>query len=247
MWLLAQTDVYALGVTMYETLTALEAWERASPPAIRAAVVGGERPPLPLTMDVDMQRLVAQCWSANPRHRPSVADVIAALEAVAAAIQPRPVSASVVWRESRSPFRLVPSNFGHWSRVQLSAESHISVCQWHVVGDGVLVAVAEVGRSVLALVDAVGVACEGVLARVEVERMEVLRPVEDAVVSFVHKVWCRVSTVACCALWRRCDCGVWRADPGAVAARPHLADICVHCEVDGSTSLPARQCRSGAR
>ncbi len=112
----------------------------------------------------------------------------------------------MVWRENRSPFRLVPSNFGHWSRVQLSAESHISVCQWP--GDGMPAAVAEVGGSVLALMDAVGVACEGVLARVEVERMEVLRVTEDAVVSFVHKVRCRVSTVACCALWRRCDCGV---------------------------------------
>ncbi len=147
-----------------------------------------------------MQRLVAQCWSSNPRHRPSVADVIAALKAVEAAIPARRESTSVVWRENKSPFRLVPSNFGHWSRVQLSAESHISVCQWHIVGDGVPVAVAEVGRSVLALVDAVGVACGGVLTRVEVERMEVLRTVEDAVVSFVHKVWCRVSTLACCAL-----------------------------------------------
>jgi hypothetical protein len=194
LWLLAQTDVYAFGVTMYETLTASRAWEGARRSAIRAAVVGGERPPLPLTMDVDMQRLVAQCWSANPRHRPSVADVIAALEAVEAAIPARQESTSVVWRENRSPFRLVPSNFGHWSRVQLSTESHISVCQWHVAVDSVPAAVAEVGRSVLALVDAVGVACEGLLARVEVERMEVLRTVEDAVVSFVHKVWRRVST-----------------------------------------------------
>jgi hypothetical protein len=151
-------------------------------------------------MDEDMQRLVAHCWSANPRHRPSVADVIAALEAVEAAIPARQVSASEPWRENRSPFRLVPSSFGHWSRVQLNAESHMSVCEWHVSGDGVPSAVAEVGRNVLALVDAVGVACEGVLARVEVERMEVLRVKEDAVVSFVHKVWCRVSTLACCAL-----------------------------------------------
>jgi hypothetical protein len=72
----------------------------------------------------------------------------------------------VAWRERRSPpFRLVARGFGHRSRVQLNAESHIRVRQWHVSADGVPAAVAEVGRSVLAPVDAVGVACAGVLAR----------------------------------------------------------------------------------
>ncbi len=63
------------------------------------------------------------------------------------------------------PFRLVARGLGHWSRMQLNAESHIRVRHWHVSADGVAAAVAEVGRSVRAPVDAVGVACAGVLSR----------------------------------------------------------------------------------
>ncbi len=78
-------DVYSFGIVLWEI------WTRALPFAdlktiwaIRAAVVGGTRPPVPADAPVAYVALMTQCWQPEPAARPTFAACSVALDAVPA-------------------------------------------------------------------------------------------------------------------------------------------------------------------
>ena len=72
-------DVYAFGMTMFESVTKSKAWSTLDSKAITEAVLAGSRPDFPANMLLDsggrhLQDLVGMiqaCWSQIPTARPS--------------------------------------------------------------------------------------------------------------------------------------------------------------------------------
>jgi hypothetical protein len=76
----ARSDVYALGLVMYELLTGRRAYGPGSAPEIRKAQAAGPpEPPSSMVSDLDpaVERVVMWCLEADPARRPSSAQVVA--------------------------------------------------------------------------------------------------------------------------------------------------------------------------
>lgn len=83
------TDVYALGLTLYEMLTGVPPYRGPDPQAVLAGHASGQ-PALPMTLPPHLRRLVEECLDPNPARRPSAGEVAQGLQYPAPAAAPMP-------------------------------------------------------------------------------------------------------------------------------------------------------------
>jgi TolB-like protein len=84
----ARSDIFALGILLYEMLSGQRAFYRASPAETQAAILRDDPPPLPAgrTLPPGVDRLLRRCLSKRPEDRfHSARDLVFALEAVGGA------------------------------------------------------------------------------------------------------------------------------------------------------------------
>ncbi|ORY40809.1 kinase-like protein [Rhizoclosmatium globosum] len=91
-------DVYSFAMVMYETVFRCVPFHKARPSVIPLLVVAGKRPARPEDSSVPdwIWNLIQLCWDQDPLARPSMADVLAALEAQALEIQPIPANSGAM-------------------------------------------------------------------------------------------------------------------------------------------------------
>jgi serine/threonine-protein kinase len=83
----ARTDVWAIGIVLYELVTGKPVWQAETAEALRAAIATAPAPPLrvkaPLAPLV-LEEVVARCLAKSPNERiAGIADLVAALEPIA--------------------------------------------------------------------------------------------------------------------------------------------------------------------
>jgi serine/threonine protein kinase len=76
------SDVWALGVTIYETLTGEFAFDSSSPFALMMAVMGPERPAMPSFVRPEVARVITRCWDADPTKRMTIVEIEELLSSV---------------------------------------------------------------------------------------------------------------------------------------------------------------------
>lgn len=68
-----ETDIYALGVTMFEVFTRKEPFEGEDSMRVfdrmRSGAERGLRPPLPEKLPEEVKELIQQCWHTDPARR----------------------------------------------------------------------------------------------------------------------------------------------------------------------------------
>ncbi|KAI8470520.1 MAG: kinase-like domain-containing protein [Monoraphidium minutum] len=85
----AAVDAYAFGILLWEVYTGARPYAGVDPAALPAAVAAGLRPQFPRGAPAGLAALAARCWAADPRDRPAMAEVAAALEALHSELAPR--------------------------------------------------------------------------------------------------------------------------------------------------------------
>ncbi|UJR32738.1 hypothetical protein I4U23_020197 [Adineta vaga] len=67
-----QTDIYSLGITMWELVTEMKPWnECADETLIKILVLEGKRPLIPTEIPDDYRQAIENAWNQNPSKRPS--------------------------------------------------------------------------------------------------------------------------------------------------------------------------------
>jgi serine/threonine protein kinase/tetratricopeptide (TPR) repeat protein len=93
----ARSDIFALGILLYEMLSGQRAFHRASPAETQAAILRDDPPPMPAgrAMPAGVERLLRRCLSKRPEDRFHAArDLVFALEALGGADAPPPPAAA---------------------------------------------------------------------------------------------------------------------------------------------------------
>lgn len=75
-----QSDVYSFGVLMWETFTEAAPFASLSGPEAAARVLAGDRLALSASIPVPFQDLMTRCFQEDPTKRPSMVDVLLALD-----------------------------------------------------------------------------------------------------------------------------------------------------------------------
>ncbi|CEM12005.1 unnamed protein product [Vitrella brassicaformis CCMP3155] len=79
----AETDVYSLGILIWEVCTSIEPFGGSNIQTIRKLVVEGKkRPELPASIPKDLAGLVRSCWQDAPEKRPTMSAVLRALDSI---------------------------------------------------------------------------------------------------------------------------------------------------------------------
>ena len=76
-----QSDCYALGMVIYETVSGRLPFHREKDAAVLMNIVAGQRPPRGTGFADDLWKMLELCWMREPNHRPSIEDVLQCLEA----------------------------------------------------------------------------------------------------------------------------------------------------------------------
>ena len=82
----ASVDVYAFGVLLWELFAQQMPFDGYDIPTVKAKVIGGERPAIPLSTPRVVQRLFSECWHQEVGERPSFAEVVPRLESCEGAL-----------------------------------------------------------------------------------------------------------------------------------------------------------------
>ncbi|GLD93325.1 hypothetical protein PINS_up001917 [Pythium insidiosum] len=82
------SDSWMFGVLMYETYTATAPFHTMTPIEAMMRVVRGERLPVPENLSDDLQSLMESCFHDLPGERPSMAEILTALDRSAAEMTP---------------------------------------------------------------------------------------------------------------------------------------------------------------
>ncbi|AGO82793.1 Serine/threonine protein kinase [Pandoravirus dulcis] len=77
-----KADVYSFGVVMWEIITRKQPYSGRNFMAVTLAVLEGTRLDIPADCPADLAKLVRRCWRKNPAKRPSMAEVLADLDAM---------------------------------------------------------------------------------------------------------------------------------------------------------------------
>lgn len=73
-----RTDIYALGVVLYESLTGWLPFEADNPSELRRKITAGAVPEMPTTLPVELRRICLKCLARSPEGRYSSASELAA-------------------------------------------------------------------------------------------------------------------------------------------------------------------------
>lgn len=76
------SDIFSLGVILWEVWTGKRAWGDARAVQIIFAICRGDRLPVPEDMPAELSRVMTQCWTLDPNERPSIEEIIQVLEAL---------------------------------------------------------------------------------------------------------------------------------------------------------------------
>ncbi|XP_033116668.1 serine/threonine-protein kinase STY46-like, partial [Anneissia japonica] len=74
------SDVYSLGVVIWELLTCNKPWDRLSDREISNAVQSGNHLEIPKNCPTDLKRLMEKCWERERASRPKIFNICASLE-----------------------------------------------------------------------------------------------------------------------------------------------------------------------
>ena len=84
------SDCYALGMVIYETISGKLPFHRYTYPTVILKVLEGERPPRGVGFAGGLWKMLEQCWSSQPKNRPSIEDVLHCLEVPSNLLEPPP-------------------------------------------------------------------------------------------------------------------------------------------------------------
>ena len=92
-----ESDCYALGMVILEVLTGQAPFPYCTAPVVMRKIIKGERPDRPQGPEAvwftdDLWGLLKQCWSSEPRLRPTVESVLEHLKQGSVAWEPLPLS-----------------------------------------------------------------------------------------------------------------------------------------------------------
>jgi serine/threonine protein kinase len=90
-----QTDIYALGIVMWELLTCKQPHESLSKDQIYGKLKSNDRPPIPDSIPTDFPQefvvMMKRCWDEDPELRPSAAEVHQCMVDITSALPNEPV------------------------------------------------------------------------------------------------------------------------------------------------------------
>merc|ERR1711915_383808 len=80
-------DVYSYGMVLFEMLCRTQPFDGLTPVQAAYAVAKENlRPPLPVSTPNNLKAIVNQCWSQDPKNRPSFEEIIRLLDRVKATV-----------------------------------------------------------------------------------------------------------------------------------------------------------------
>eukprot|EP01125_Pyxidicula_operculata_P003226 TRINITY_DN1368_c0_g3_i1.p1 TRINITY_DN1368_c0_g3~~TRINITY_DN1368_c0_g3_i1.p1 ORF type:complete len:1660 (-),score=429.60 TRINITY_DN1368_c0_g3_i1:1455-6278(-) len=81
-----KSDIYSLGIILWELVTRKIPFTELTSFAISTAVIKGDRPVIPNNVDQRIRHLIKECWQGNPKKRPEASKIVETLFKVHASL-----------------------------------------------------------------------------------------------------------------------------------------------------------------